>query len=95
MSRQTFTESVEKFVKAANSWLTDEDAPAVATLEAAAEALDAELTSALTAAFGVAYRALLARKPASSAEVDPLDALLNAPALPPVETVDPMTLQDG
>jgi hypothetical protein len=88
MTRQTFTEAVDKFVDASDSWLTDEDAPAVATLQASAEALDKELTSALLAAYGVAYRALLARKPTASATVDPLEALLSGSIL------DPMTLPD-
>lgn len=77
----TFTQSVKTFKKAAADWLTPEDDPALVTLEKAAAELDkGPVQASLINAFGVTYRALLARKPAeSSEEVDPLDDLIPVP----------------
>jgi hypothetical protein len=80
MTIQTFAEAVETFLLASDSWLTDEDAPAVAALRASALQLDVELTGALLAQHGLIYRSLLRRKPATPPTVDPLEALLSAPA---------------
>jgi len=76
-TRQTFTESIEAFLTAADEWLTDEDAPAVAALCAMAEQLDREMTPALLAQYGLSYRTLLKRKPANAgAPEDELELLL-------------------
>jgi hypothetical protein len=88
MATQTFAEAVETFLEASDSWLTAEDAPAIAALRASARELDTDLTGALLAQHGLIYRSLLRRKPATPATVDPLEALLSAPA----PTLDPTTL---
>lgn len=68
--------ATERFITAC-SWLTDEDLPAVATLQLIAAQVDAEgVVPALMGPYGVAYRALLARAPSGPGEVDPLDAEL-------------------
>lgn len=74
----TFKYSVNKFKRGAKGWLTDEDAPALTSLENLAKQLDAgPLQASMVSAFGVAYRALLARKPEeASEEVDPLDDII-------------------
>ncbi|QRY40855.1 hypothetical protein JVX92_00740 [Microbacterium hominis] len=73
----TFVKAVATFKKSAKSWLTDEDSPAVAALEAAARQLDAEMSPALLSAYGLTYRNLLKRKPADPNESgDELDDLI-------------------
>lgn len=72
------SQSVEEFLTAASSWLTDEDSPAVASLRLMAAQLDTKFSAPTASAFGLVYRNLLKRKPGGSAEVDPLEALLRA-----------------
>ncbi|SNS41447.1 hypothetical protein SAMN06309944_0159 [Micrococcales bacterium KH10] len=74
-----FSEAVLAF-KSANPWLGDNEAPAVATLEALAVALDAEAipTPALVAQFGLTYRNLAKAAPVADTAVDPLEAALPA-----------------
>lgn len=73
----TFTEAVETFKKSAADWLTDEDSPAVAALEAAAAELDRKMSPALLAAYGLTYRNLLKRKPGEASEDgDELDDII-------------------
>lgn len=72
-----FTTAVAAFKASANSWLSDDDAPAIAALEAAAAQLDKEMTPALLAQYGLIYRSLLKRKPGDTAEAgDELDDLI-------------------
>lgn len=73
----TFVKAVETFKKSAASWLTDEDSPAVAALEASAKELDKEVTGALLNAYGLTYRNLLKRKPGDAEDGgDELDSLI-------------------
>lgn len=73
----SFVEAVETFKKSAADWLTDEDSPAIAALEAAAVELDKEVTGALLNAYGLTYRNLLKRKPGDqTGGGDELDDLL-------------------
>lgn len=72
----TFKFAVNKFKKSAKSWMTDEDAPAMTSLEAMAKALDEHMTPALLNSYGVAYRALLARRPNGEDEEDELEMAL-------------------
>jgi hypothetical protein len=74
---KNFTTAVEKFLKTANDWLTDEDAPAVAALQGAAVELDIEISPALLSAYGLTYRNLLRRKPTDLPEADTLGSLLD------------------
>lgn len=72
-----FTLAVNKFKRSAKGWLTDADAPAVASLTEMAKALDAgELSPAMLGQFGLAYRNLLKRQPVDDGPVDELEALL-------------------
>ncbi|MFT4051107.1 MAG: hypothetical protein QM677_02515 [Microbacterium sp.] len=74
----TYMYAVRKFKKAARTWLSDEDYPAVIALENVARELDAgNVSPAMIGQFGLAYRALLKRQPAAPAtEVDPLDDII-------------------
>lgn len=73
----TFTKAVETFKEAAKEWLSEEDSPALVSLEKAAAALDKEITPALLSSFNLTYRALLKRKPTDTTEGgDELDALI-------------------
>lgn len=73
----TFVKAVATFKKSAKDWLTDEDSPAVAALEAAAVQLDKEMSPALLSAYGLTYRNLLKRKPGDQTEGgDELDSLI-------------------
>lgn len=73
----TFVNAVKTFKKSAKEWLTDEDSPAVAALEAAAVQLDKEMSPALLGQYGLTYRNLLKRKPLDSEDGgDELDALI-------------------
>ena len=78
MTAQSLTDATETFLADAESWLTDADAPAVASLRMMAKALDAEYSAALSNSYGLTYRSLLKRQPAEVPEVDPLEALLAA-----------------
>lgn len=74
----SFTDSVNKFVAAAD-WLTDEDIPAIFTLEQIAMHLDLHPTTLhapLVQQFGLAYRSLLKRKPGGTVAHDPLEDAL-------------------
>lgn len=73
---KTFVNAVTEFLNSAEPWLSPEDAPAVAALQAAARELDKEVTSALLNSYGLMYRSLLKRKPTRPAEVDELERLL-------------------
>lgn len=75
-NRPTFTDATEQFL-AASDWLGPVHAPAVASLRLIAAQLDAELTAALAAQYGLVYRALLKSEPAQSGE-DPLETALRA-----------------
>ena len=73
-----FTESVATFV-AASDWLTEEDEPAVFTLQTIAMHLDLhpeKLHAPLVQQFGLAYRSLLKRKPGEQTANDPLEDAL-------------------
>lgn len=73
----SFVKAVETFKKSAADWLSDEDSPAVAALEAAAKQLDKEVTPALLSAYGITYRNLLKRKPGDAEDGgDELDDLI-------------------
>ena len=76
MTVATFKYAVSKFKKSASEWLTDEDYPALQALEAMAEALDAKLSPSILSAYGVAYRALLARRPTGETVRDELEEAL-------------------
>lgn len=73
----TFTSAVETFRKSAAAWLTDEDTPALVSLEKAAAELDKEISPALLSSFNLTYRALLKRKPdADTEDGDELDDII-------------------
>lgn len=73
----SFVNAVKTFKKSAKDWLTDEDSPAVAALEAAAVQLDKEMSPALLSAYGLTYRNLLKRKPGDAEDGgDELDSLI-------------------
>ena len=73
----TFTSAVDKFLKAAKSWLSDEDYPATVSLQHMAKQLDTEMTPALLSQYGLAYRSLLKKKPQDHSEDgDELDDLI-------------------
>ena len=76
MQAQTFTEAVETFLDAADSWLADEDAPTVAALRGAAKVLDSEVTASMLSAYRLLLLALSKRKPETTAEEDELGKLL-------------------
>ncbi len=71
-------EALDKFEASAESWLTDDDAPALAVLRLLAEELDAEPTAALAGQYGLTYRNLLRRKPAAAPEKDAAQAAMDA-----------------
>lgn len=77
---KTFAFAVEEFMKAAESWLSAEDTPAIVTLENLARMMDdGEASPAMVSQFGLTYRSLLKRKPVEDAEVDELaEALAEA-----------------
>jgi len=79
MSSRSFKRSVEKFVKA-SSWLSAEHEPALVMLRAMAEELDGgNLTPAMLAQFGLAYRSLAKLAPVAAGEpADPLEEALRA-----------------
>ena len=59
----SYREAVKKF-QDVSEWLTDEDLPAIVTLEHLADQLDSgDAKPATSSQFGLAYRSLLARKP--------------------------------
>ena len=72
-----FTQAIETFIKS-STWLEDEDAVAVISLQAMAAQLDSDdkLNPPLVAQFGLTYRNLLKKKPVISDDVDPLEGLL-------------------
>ena len=73
----TYTESVERFLKAAE-WLDETDQPMVTALRQAASTLDNEGTqAALLNTFGVTYRTLLKQREKSNGEESDDDAFLN------------------
>lgn len=76
---RSFTAATEAFVNA-SPWLTDADQPALTTLYTLAGALDGgDLTPALVAQYGLAYRSLLKRAPMADDGVrDPLEEALRA-----------------
>jgi len=76
MTRKTFTESVDAYIAANTSWLS-EDHPAVVTLAALAAVLDTEITAAMVAQFGVTFRALDKERPSAPSEADPVGDLIN------------------
>ncbi|MCU1508397.1 MAG: hypothetical protein JWQ12_662 [Glaciihabitans sp.] len=69
-------EATNDMIAAAKPWLTPLDAPAVAQLRILAAQLDSEPTAALATSYGTAYRALIKRAPATTADGDGLGALL-------------------
>lgn len=74
---ETFTQAVDKFLKAAKPWLSDEDYPATVSLQHMAKQLDKEMTPALLSQYGLAYRSLLKKKPTdASDDGDELDELI-------------------
>jgi hypothetical protein len=75
---KTFTKAVEEFLKDAESWVSPEDFPAVVALQHMAAQLDKEITGPILAQYGLAYRNLLKRKPATAPVEDELQRLLNA-----------------
>lgn len=68
----TFKFAVSKLKRASKEWMTDEDYPALHMLEALAESLDENLAPSMINAYGVAYRAFIARKPVAPQEEDEL-----------------------
>jgi len=75
MTATTFKGSVSEFIKA-NPWLGPAHAPAVVTLRKLAVELDKEVTAALTAQFGVTFRALQKQAPAEEPTLDPITQAL-------------------
>ena len=74
---ESLSQATEKFTKSAESWLTDADAPAVASLRLMAKQLDKEYNAALSNSYGLTYRSLLKRAPEEiEEEIDPLDELI-------------------
>lgn len=73
----TFVEATETFIEASKGWLTDEDAPAVASLRIMAKQLDKRFAAATAAQYNLAYRHLRKQAPDGAAAVDPLEALLD------------------
>lgn len=74
---KSFTSSVETFLKSAKPWLTEEDTPAMVSLQHMAKALDEEMSPALLSQFGLAYRSLLKKKPGDAGDDgDELDDLI-------------------
>ena len=71
----SFVESTEKFLAAA-TWLSDEDAPAVQGLRAAADDLDKALNPPLLAQYRLFYSGLLKKAPQGEGNADPLEGLL-------------------
>lgn len=74
---ETFEDAVNVFLANAD-WLTDEDAPMVASLVIMAKQLDKRFSAATMAQFGLSYRFLAKRRPDNESTKDPLEALLNA-----------------
>ncbi len=76
---ESFDASVKEFIDAA-AWLGPEHQPALVTLVAIAQTLDAgDRTPALLGQFGLAFRSLAKlAPPANSSEVDPVDDLIEA-----------------
>lgn len=72
----SFVEATETFLDAAESWLTPADAPAVAGMRAAAEALDVALHPPVLAQYRLFHSGLLKRQPVDDGPVDELEALL-------------------
>lgn len=70
-----FSEAVDTFLRTAD-WLDDSHAPSVVALQAVARELDAEVTGALVAQFGLLHRSLLKAKPETVTQLDPMEALL-------------------
>lgn len=70
----TYSEAMQRFLTAADDWLSDDDLPAIVTLVQLAEQLDTGgAAPAVVAQFGLAYRNLLKRKPAAGPEeTDPI-----------------------
>ncbi|OZD30822.1 hypothetical protein CH252_40635 [Rhodococcus sp. 06-1477-1B] len=79
MTAKTMTETLDTFLKSAESWLGDAEAPQVTLLTLMARTLDdAEVPpSNLLSAFGREFRALKALKPATT-KTDPVAAALAA-----------------
>lgn len=75
MHEKTFTEAVLQFIRT-SPWLSDVDEPAVVALLAMAAELDNAMTPALLAQYGLTYRNLLSRAPASPDDQDELAKLL-------------------
>ena len=73
----TFTEAVDTFLAAAD-YLTEEDAPMIASLKIMARQLDKRFSAATMAQFGLSYRFLAKKAPKEDGVKDPLEALLNA-----------------
>ncbi|MBM7462922.1 hypothetical protein [Microbacterium dextranolyticum] len=63
-------------IRGGKAWLSPADAPALAMLRSLAALIDAEPTAALHNAYGVAYRALIARAPQAAPSKSPLGAAL-------------------
>lgn len=73
----TFVEATEEFVAAAD-WLTPAHSPGVVMLRRIAAQLDKDLTAALVAQYGVAYRSLAKERPLDPDAADPLELELRA-----------------
>ena len=73
----TFTQSVERFLKEA-TWLDETDRPAITALEKIAEELDAQgVTAALTNVFTVTHRALMKKGEKGTEDFDDDEDFLN------------------
>ena len=80
MELESFVMSTERFL-AAQSWLSDEDMPAVTTLRNIAvmlDALGAEGTVSLMHQYGLVYRNLMKRMPSSGGEESDVTKALKA-----------------
>lgn len=73
----TFVAAVRAFLSVSD-WIGPEHMPAVVTLTKLASQLDYDLTAALSAQFGVAFRDLRAQAPRPTEPDDPIEAALSA-----------------
>ena len=75
IKQQSFTQSIEAYLKTNESWLTDDDLPVITALRAMARELDKELTSTMLSQYGLHFRALDKKRP-TAVEDDELEILL-------------------
>lgn len=74
---KSFASSLATYLKAAKSWLTDEESPIVTALEHTAEELDKKVTGNLLSQYRLLLKELDLRKPVADSEGgDELDSLI-------------------